>query len=77
MRLLAGVCTELLGKLQAQSCVGLPKLTGCAMIFSFSRAVKDWARLVRDLGRIFLPPLLIAAIPAALLATTYSRSLLF
>lgn len=44
---------------------------------SFENAVKDWVRLVRDLGRIFLPPLLIAAIPAGLLAVAFSKGLVF
>jgi hypothetical protein len=39
--------------------------------------VKDWARLFRDLGRIFLPPLFIAAIPAGLLAVAFSKGLIF
>ena len=43
---------------------------------SFVTAVKDWARLFRDLGRIFRPVLLIAAILAVLLAVAFSRGLL-
>jgi hypothetical protein len=43
---------------------------------SFERAVTSWVRLARDLGRIFLPPLLIAGIPAALLGVAYSRGLI-
>jgi len=43
----------------------------------FARAVWDWARLVCDLERIFRPVLLVGAIPAVLLAVTYSRGLVF
>jgi hypothetical protein len=39
--------------------------------------MKHWARLASDLGRIFLPPVLMAAIPVALLAVTYSNGLIF
>ncbi|KAF8487494.1 NAD(P)-binding protein [Russula ochroleuca] len=46
-------------------------------IKGFATAVKDWVRLVRDLGRIFRPVLYIAAIPAVLLAVTSSRGLFF
>jgi hypothetical protein len=52
-------------------------MMGRRAAFSFGRAVEHWARLASDLGRVFLPPLLIAGIPAALLATAYSRGLLF
>ncbi len=41
-----------------------------------ARAVRDWARLVRDLGRIFRPLLLAAAVPAVL-AIVYSKGLVF
>ena len=43
---------------------------------SLARAVRDWARLVRDLGRIFRPVLLVAVVPAVL-AIAYSRGLVF
>lgn len=43
---------------------------------SLARAVQDWARLVRDLGRIFRPVLLVAAVPAVL-AIAYTRGLVF
>jgi hypothetical protein len=43
---------------------------------SLARAVRDWARLVRDLGRIFRPVLLVAAVPAVL-AIAYTRGLVF
>jgi hypothetical protein len=41
---------------------------------SLARAVRDWARLIRDLGPIFRPVLLVAA---AVLAIAYSRGLVF
>ena len=46
------------------------------MVSSFGNAVKDWARLVRDLGRILLPPLFIVAIPAGLFAVAFSKGLI-
>jgi hypothetical protein len=43
----------------------------------FANAVKDWARLVRDLGLIFRPVLFIAAILAVLLGVISSRGHFF
>jgi len=44
----------------------------------FGNAVRGWARLAYDLGRIFRPALLVVAgIPAVLLAVTFSRNLVF
>jgi hypothetical protein len=43
---------------------------------SLAAAVRGWARLVRDLGRIFRPVLLVAAVPAVF-AIMYSRGLVF
>jgi len=48
----------------------LRRATGLAI------TVRDWARLVRDLGRIFRPVLLVAAVPAVL-AIAYSKGLIF
>jgi hypothetical protein len=46
------------------------------MACSLAKAVQDWARLVRDLGRIFRPVLVVAAVPAVF-AVAYSRGLVF
>ncbi|KAH9958150.1 hypothetical protein BC827DRAFT_618906 [Russula dissimulans] len=39
----------------------------------FAQSVRLWGRLARDLGRIIFPALLVAAIPAVLVAVAFSR----
>ena len=81
MSCLTAVSAALLGKLPSRSYCGLRDANCQVMMVvmiaaacSFANAVRDSARLVRDLGRIFRPVLLVAAVPAVL-AIAYSKGL--